>query len=295
MDYGVFVFKLPGPWGLWSGICWSTSCCIWNLTCSTFSQGSPDIWSGILFFLNLIICFVITMMLTSLLTWSHLMLYEKFCSCRYCWSLVQLVVLALLLSRLARFAMPLLLLLLGTSHIILLLQPFISLLSLSLSIIESFCKKFLNLNLQLPSLSRLSCIFNLRGMEKVQFLKSLGVDHVVDSGSENVTASVKEFLKTRKLKGVDVLYDPVGGKLTKESMKLLNWGAQILVIGFASGEIPVIPANIALVKVHDSLFSNANKTRAVEGYLILLLHFSVKVSILFILLCKLIYTLKQFK
>lgn len=87
-----------------------------------------------------------------------------------------------------------------------------------------------------------------RGMEKVQFLKSLGVDHVVDSGSENVTASVKEFLKTRKLKGVDVLYDPVGGKLTKESMKLLNWGAQILVIGFASGEIPVIPANIALVK-----------------------------------------------
>lgn len=87
-----------------------------------------------------------------------------------------------------------------------------------------------------------------RGMEKVQVLKSLGVDHVVDSGSENVTASVKEFLKTRKLKGVDVLYDPVGGKLTKESMKLLNWGAQILVIGFASGEIPVIPANIALVK-----------------------------------------------
>ncbi|XVF81911.1 hypothetical protein PTKIN_Ptkin16aG0000500 [Pterospermum kingtungense] len=87
-----------------------------------------------------------------------------------------------------------------------------------------------------------------RGAEKVQFLKSLGVDHVVDLTNQNVTASVKEFLKSRNLKGVDVLYDPVGGKLTKESMKLLNWGAQILVIGFASGEIPVIPANIALVK-----------------------------------------------
>ncbi|OMO89948.1 Alcohol dehydrogenase superfamily, zinc-type [Corchorus olitorius] len=87
-----------------------------------------------------------------------------------------------------------------------------------------------------------------RGAEKVQFLKSLGVDHVVDLSTQNVTASVKEFLKSRKLKGVDVLYDPVGGKLTKETMKLLNWGAQILVIGFASGEIPVIPANIALVK-----------------------------------------------
>lgn len=84
----------------------------------------------------------------------------------------------------------------------------------------------------------------------MQLLKSLGTDHVVDLSCENVTQSVKEFLKARKLKGVDVLYDPVGGKLTKESMKLLNWGAHILIIGFASGEIPVIPANIALVKVH---------------------------------------------
>ncbi len=80
-------------------------------------------------------------------------------------------------------------------------------------------------------------------------MKSLGVDHVVDLGSENVTQSVKNFLKARNLKGVDVLYDPVGGKLAKESMRLLNWGANIVVIGFASGEVPVIPANIALVKV----------------------------------------------
>lgn len=83
----------------------------------------------------------------------------------------------------------------------------------------------------------------------MEYLKALGVDHVVDSGNENVIQSVKDFLKARKLKGVDVLYDPVGGKLAKESMKLLNWGANILIIGFASGEIPVIPANIALVKV----------------------------------------------
>ncbi|TYH89826.1 hypothetical protein ES332_A13G009900v1 [Gossypium tomentosum] len=76
-----------------------------------------------------------------------------------------------------------------------------------------------------------------RGAEKVQLLKSLGVDHVVDLMNQNVTASVKEFLKSRNLKGVDVLYDP-----------LLNWGAQILVIGFASGEIPIIPTNIILVK-----------------------------------------------
>lgn len=83
----------------------------------------------------------------------------------------------------------------------------------------------------------------------MQLLKSLGVDHAVDLSNANVIESVKGFLKSRKLKGVDVLYDPVGGKLTKDSLKLLNWGAQILVIGFASGEVPVIPANIALVKV----------------------------------------------
>ncbi|KAJ7959498.1 quinone oxidoreductase-like protein 2-like [Quillaja saponaria] len=86
-----------------------------------------------------------------------------------------------------------------------------------------------------------------RGTEKVQFLKSLGVDHVVDGDHKNVTQSVKDFLKGRKLKGIDVLYDPVGGKLTEDTLRLLNWGANILVMGFASGEVPVIPANIALV------------------------------------------------
>ncbi|KAJ0633152.1 putative NAD(P)-binding domain superfamily [Helianthus annuus] len=82
---------------------------------------------------------------------------------------------------------------------------------------------------------------------------AVGVDHVVDL--DNVIESAKAFLKTRKLKGVYVLYDPVGGKLTKESMKLLNWATHILVIGFASGEVPVIPANIALVKVNQLLDS----------------------------------------
>ncbi|KAL5991391.1 hypothetical protein ACLOJK_012299 [Asimina triloba] len=87
-----------------------------------------------------------------------------------------------------------------------------------------------------------------RGAEKIQFLKSLGADHVIDISEENIIESSKGFLKSRNLKGVDVLYDPVGGKLTKDGLKLLKWGAHILVIGFASGEVPVIPANVALVK-----------------------------------------------
>ena len=45
----------------------------------------------------------------------------------------------------------------------------------------------------------------LRGNEKVEFLKSMGVDHVVDLSKGGVIESVKSFLKTKKLKGVDVV------------------------------------------------------------------------------------------
>lgn len=81
-------------------------------------------------------------------------------------------------------------------------------------------------------------------------LKGIGADFVVDPSEGGLMKPVQAFLKLRKLNGVDVLYDPVGGKLFKDSMKLLNWGAQILIIGFTSGEIPTLPANILLVKVN---------------------------------------------
>ncbi|XP_031108267.1 quinone oxidoreductase-like protein 2 homolog [Ipomoea triloba] len=101
---------------------------------------------------------------------------------------------------------------------------------------------------QIGKVTGATVIAAARGDEKVQFLKSLGADHVVDVSKDNVIENVRAFLKSRKLRGVDVLYDPVGGKLSKDSLKLLNWGAQILIIGFASGQVPVVPANIALVK-----------------------------------------------
>ena len=41
-------------------------------------------------------------------------------------------------------------------------------------------------------------------------------------------------------KGVDVVYDPVGGKSFEEALKVVKWGAQILIIGFASGGIPKV-------------------------------------------------------
>ena len=89
-----------------------------------------------------------------------------------------------------------------------------------------------------------------RGKEKADLLRSIGADIVIDPSDGSFIESVRRFLESKSLMGVDVLYDPVGGKLFKDSWKVLNSGAQILIIGFASGEIPSIPANIALVKVN---------------------------------------------
>ena len=48
--------------------------------------------------------------------------------------------------------------------------------------------------------------------------------------------------------GVDVVYDPVGGAQTEIGLRALRWKGRLLVVGFASGEIPRPPLNLALVK-----------------------------------------------
>ena len=48
--------------------------------------------------------------------------------------------------------------------------------------------------------------------------------------------------------GVDVVYDPVGGPLTEAALRSLGWKGRLLVIGFASGEIPKPPLNLVLLK-----------------------------------------------
>lgn len=48
--------------------------------------------------------------------------------------------------------------------------------------------------------------------------------------------------------GADVVYDPVGGDVFDQSLRCINWGGRLLVIGFAAGRIPEIPANLLLVK-----------------------------------------------
>jgi NADPH2:quinone reductase len=49
-------------------------------------------------------------------------------------------------------------------------------------------------------------------------------------------------------KGVDVVFDPVGGSMTEEALRSTKWNGRLLVIGFAAGKIPSIPLNLPLVK-----------------------------------------------
>ncbi len=81
-----------------------------------------------------------------------------------------------------------------------------------------------------------------RGEDKLAVAKAAGADHLIDSDSEDIKAAVKA------LGGADVVYDPVGGDAFKAALGACNREARVIVIGFASGDIPQIPANILLVK-----------------------------------------------
>jgi len=81
-----------------------------------------------------------------------------------------------------------------------------------------------------------------RGAEKLAVAKKAGADHLIDSTTDDIKATVKE------LGGADVVYDPVGGDAFKAALGACNREARVIVIGFASGDIPRIPANIILVK-----------------------------------------------
>ena len=81
-----------------------------------------------------------------------------------------------------------------------------------------------------------------RGADKLAVAKAAGADHLIDSDREDIKAAVKA------LGGADVVYDPVGGDAFKAALGACNREARVIVIGFASGEVPQIPANILLVK-----------------------------------------------
>ena len=80
--------------------------------------------------------------------------------------------------------------------------------------------------------------------EKLDFARAAGADELINYSSQALKDSVKELTDG----GVDVVYDPVGGELSQQALRALAWHGRHLIIGFASGDIPQLPANIALLK-----------------------------------------------
>jgi NADPH2:quinone reductase len=81
--------------------------------------------------------------------------------------------------------------------------------------------------------------------EKLQFAREAGADQTINYSETSLRDAVKELTGGR---GVDVVYDPVGGELAQMALRSLAWHGRYLVIGFACGDIPDFPANIALLK-----------------------------------------------
>lgn len=81
-----------------------------------------------------------------------------------------------------------------------------------------------------------------RGAGKLAIAYEAGAHHLIDSESENLRERVKE------LGGADVVYDAVGGALTVAAIRACKPEARLLLVGFASGELPKLAANHLLVK-----------------------------------------------
>jgi NADPH2:quinone reductase len=81
-----------------------------------------------------------------------------------------------------------------------------------------------------------------RGADRLEVARRAGADHLIDAHSEDI----REICKS--LGGVDVVYDPIGGDQFTAAFRACKPDARLLTIGFASGEVPQIPANHLLVK-----------------------------------------------
>lgn len=81
-----------------------------------------------------------------------------------------------------------------------------------------------------------------RGADKLKMAGQAGADYLIDATSADLRAEVKA------LGGADVVYDPVGGAQWNAAFRACNPEARLIPIGFASAEVPQIPANHLLVK-----------------------------------------------
>ena len=80
--------------------------------------------------------------------------------------------------------------------------------------------------------------------EKLELCQQLGADELINYETDDLKSKIKELTHQQ---GCDVVYDPVGGKYAEIALRGLGWRGRYLVVGFAAGEIPKIPLNLALL------------------------------------------------
>ena len=81
--------------------------------------------------------------------------------------------------------------------------------------------------------------------EKLSLAADYGADELINYRKDDLR---KSLLTITNKRGVDVVFDPVGGEAFNQCARTMAWNGRLLVIGFASGDIPQFPVNLALVK-----------------------------------------------
>jgi NADPH2:quinone reductase len=81
--------------------------------------------------------------------------------------------------------------------------------------------------------------------EKLAVCRAHGATDTINYSTQDLRERVKAIVGA---KGVDVVFDPVGGSLSEPALRSVAWRGRFLVIGFAGGEIPRLPANLPLLK-----------------------------------------------
>lgn len=81
--------------------------------------------------------------------------------------------------------------------------------------------------------------------EKLAVAQAAGADELIDYSQASLKDEVKRLTGGQ---GADVIYDPVGGELFDQAVRSLAWNGRLLVVGFASGSIPQLAANLVLLK-----------------------------------------------
>lgn len=101
--------------------------------------------------------------------------------------------------------------------------------------------------------------------DKLAFAKKYGADEGINYAKDDLKLALRRATEGR---GVDVVYDPVGGPYTEPALRAIAWEGRFLVVGFAAGDIPRLPLNLVLLKSCDvvGVFWGAWTTRDPDGH-----------------------------